>query len=86
MPAFGCARPEPCRTSVINATRPGWDHGVRGGVSHGYADGLLVEGTRILAAQDVPRIRAGSLKCPNGAGFQRAGYVNFERSINMTWR
>ena len=55
---------------------------------HGYADDLLAEGTRILAAQDVPRIRAATDldNVPMAQAFQRAGYVNFERSINMTWR
>ena len=53
----------------------------------GYADDLLAEGTRILAAHDVPRIRAATDldNVPMAQAFQRAGYVNFERSINMTW-
>ncbi len=52
---------------------------------NGYIDEILAEGTRILAAQDVPRIRAatdlGNIPMANAC----AGYVNFERSINMTW-
>ena len=48
---------------------------------HGYIDDLLAEGTRILAAPDVPRIRAATDlgNVPMARAFQRAGYVNFER-------
>jgi hypothetical protein len=44
-------------------------------------------GTRILAAQDVPRIRASTDvgNVPMARAFERAGYVNFERQIDMTW-
>jgi RimJ/RimL family protein N-acetyltransferase len=53
----------------------------------GHIDDLLAEGTRVLAAHDAPRIRAstdlGNL--PMARAFQRAGYVDFERSIAMTW-
>lgn len=53
----------------------------------GYVDEILAEGTRVLAAEDVPRVRAatdvGNL--PMAAAFARAGYVTFERSINWTW-
>jgi len=54
---------------------------------HGYVDAVLAEGTRVLAAQDVPRIRASTDlgNEPMAAAFRRAGYVNFERSIHMTW-
>ncbi|MEV4567127.1 GNAT family N-acetyltransferase [Nonomuraea sp. NPDC049419] len=54
---------------------------------NGYIDDLLAEGTRILAAEDVPRIRAATDlgNIPMAQAFARAGYVNFERSINMTW-
>ncbi|MFI6944070.1 GNAT family N-acetyltransferase [Streptomyces sp. NPDC050418] len=53
----------------------------------GYIHGILGEGTRILAAQDVPRIRAATDlgNVPMAAAFARAGYVNFERAINMAW-
>jgi RimJ/RimL family protein N-acetyltransferase len=53
----------------------------------GYIDDLLTEGTRILAAHDVPRIRAATDlgNAPMARAFQRAGYVNFERQITMTW-
>ncbi|MGW7536392.1 GNAT family N-acetyltransferase [Amycolatopsis sp. NPDC054798] len=54
---------------------------------NGYIDDILAEGTRILAAQEVPRIRAatdlGNLPMANA--FRRAGYVNFERTITMAW-
>ncbi|RAO03687.1 hypothetical protein GAR05_00667 [Micromonospora saelicesensis] len=54
---------------------------------HGYVDGLLAEGTRTLAAEDVPRIRAATDlgNVPMAKAFARAGYVNFERAINMAW-
>lgn len=55
---------------------------------NGYIDDLLAEGTRILAEQHVPRIRASTDlgNTPMANAFRRAGYVNFEREINMTWR
>jgi len=54
---------------------------------HGYIDEILTAGTRILAAQDVPRIRATTDlgNVPMAAAFSRAGWVNFENSITMTW-
>lgn len=54
---------------------------------NGYIDDILAEGTRILAAQHVPRIRASTDlgNTPMANAFRRAGYVNFEREINMTW-
>jgi len=54
---------------------------------NGYIDEILVEGTRVLIAQDVPRIRAATDlgNTPMANAFQRVGYDNFERSINMTW-
>ncbi|MGW5122900.1 GNAT family N-acetyltransferase [Streptomyces sp. NPDC004069] len=54
---------------------------------NGYIDDILTEGTRVLAEQDVPRIRASTDlgNTPMAHAFQRAGYVNFEREINMTW-
>lgn len=54
---------------------------------NGYIDEILAEGTRILIAQDVPRIRAATDlgNIPMANAFQRVGYVNFERTINMTW-
>lgn len=54
---------------------------------NGYVDDLLAEGTRILAEQDVPRIRASTDlgNAPMANAFRRAGYVTFGREINMTW-
>jgi RimJ/RimL family protein N-acetyltransferase len=54
---------------------------------NGYIDEILAEGTRVLAAQDVPRIRAATDlgNTPMANAFQRAGYVNFERAITMHW-
>ncbi|NUP64692.1 MAG: GNAT family N-acetyltransferase [Nonomuraea sp.] len=53
----------------------------------GYIHDILAEGTRILSDQDVPRIRASTDlgNTPMADAFLRAGYVNFERSINLTW-
>jgi RimJ/RimL family protein N-acetyltransferase len=54
---------------------------------HGYIHDILAAGTRILAAQDVPRIRATTDvgNTPMAAAFTRGGWVNFERSITMAW-
>ncbi|MET8505770.1 GNAT family N-acetyltransferase [Streptomyces sp. NPDC004787] len=53
----------------------------------GLVDEILAEGTRVLAAQGVPRIRAATDigNVPMARSFARAGYVNFERSINFVW-
>jgi RimJ/RimL family protein N-acetyltransferase len=55
---------------------------------HGYIHDVLAVGTRLLAAQNVPRIRAATDvgNVPMAAAFARAGYVTFERKIDMTWR
>ncbi|NMO51866.1 GNAT family N-acetyltransferase [Actinoplanes sp. TBRC 11911] len=55
---------------------------------HGYIHEVLAMGTGILAAEDVPRIRAATDvgNVPMAAAFARAGYVTFERQIDMTWR
>jgi RimJ/RimL family protein N-acetyltransferase len=55
---------------------------------HGYINEILAEGTRILAAHDVPRIRASTDlgNVPMAEAFARAGWINFERSISMTWQ
>jgi GNAT superfamily N-acetyltransferase len=55
---------------------------------NGYINEILAEGTRILAAQDPPRIRASTDlgNVPMAQAFNHAGWINFERSINMTWR
>ncbi|MCX4680496.1 GNAT family N-acetyltransferase [Streptomyces sp. NBC_01433] len=54
---------------------------------HGYIDDILAEGTRVLAAQGVDRIRAATDldNVPMAKSFERLGYVNFERSFNMVW-
>ncbi|MEV6303383.1 GNAT family N-acetyltransferase [Actinoplanes sp. NPDC051861] len=54
---------------------------------HGYVDELLGEGTRVLAAQDVPRIRASTDlgNVPTAAAFARAGYITIEHQVDMTW-
>ena len=54
---------------------------------NGYINEILAEGTRILAAQDVPRIRASTDlgNVPMAEAFTRAGWVNFQRSVSMTW-
>ncbi|MFJ9059491.1 GNAT family N-acetyltransferase [Streptomyces sp. NPDC102409] len=54
---------------------------------HGYIDDILAEGTRVLAAQGVDRIRAATDlgNVPMAKSFERLGYVNFERAFNMTW-
>ena len=55
---------------------------------HGYIHDVLAAGTSLLAAQHVPRIRAATDvgNAPMSAAFARAGYVTFERQIDMTWR
>ncbi|MEU8525882.1 MULTISPECIES: GNAT family N-acetyltransferase [Streptomyces] len=54
---------------------------------HGYIDDVLREGTALLAARDVPRIRAATDlgNVPMANAFARAGYVNFQRAINFVW-
>ncbi|MFF3686412.1 GNAT family N-acetyltransferase [Streptomyces sp. NPDC002187] len=53
----------------------------------GHVDEILAEGTRVLAAEDVPRIRAATdlANVPMAQAFARAGYANFERAINYVW-
>ncbi|MEU6985993.1 GNAT family N-acetyltransferase [Streptomyces sp. NPDC046324] len=53
----------------------------------GYIDDILAEGTRILAAQDVPRIRAATDlgNVPMANAFARTGYATFQRAINFVW-
>ncbi|KAF2420872.1 GNAT family N-acetyltransferase [Microbacterium sp. B35-30] len=54
---------------------------------NGYVDGILAEGTRVLAEAGAPHIRAstdvGNLPMANA--FARAGYSTFQRLINMEW-
>jgi RimJ/RimL family protein N-acetyltransferase len=53
----------------------------------GYIDDILAEGTRVLAAEDVPSIHASTDvgNVPMAAAFARAGYRTFGRQIDMTW-
>jgi RimJ/RimL family protein N-acetyltransferase len=55
---------------------------------HGYVDEVLAAGTRLLADEGVPRIRASTDvgNVPMARAFARAGYVTFERQLDMTWR
>ncbi|RLK58163.1 GNAT family N-acetyltransferase [Actinokineospora cianjurensis] len=55
---------------------------------HGHIHDLLATGTALLAAEDVPRIRAATdvENVPMAAAFAQAGYVTFQRQIDMTWR
>jgi len=54
---------------------------------HGYIADILAEGTRVLAAQDVPCIRASTDlgNVPMAATFHRAGWVTTGHQIDMTW-
>ncbi len=54
---------------------------------NGYVHDILTAGTRVLADQGVDHIRAATdlTNLPMAAAFNRAGWINFERSINMTW-
>ncbi|MBB4754263.1 GNAT family N-acetyltransferase [Actinoplanes lobatus] len=53
----------------------------------GHIDDLLAEGTRLLAGQDVPRIRASTDlgNVPMAAAFARGGYAVLEHQVDMTW-
>ncbi|WP_246635223.1 GNAT family N-acetyltransferase [Actinoplanes hulinensis] len=53
----------------------------------GHIDDLLAEGTRLLAGQDVPRIRASTDlgNAPMAAAFARAGHAVLEHQVEMTW-
>jgi RimJ/RimL family protein N-acetyltransferase len=55
---------------------------------HGYIDEVLAAGTRLLADEGVPRIRANTDvgNVPMARAFARAGYIDFERQLDMTWR
>ncbi|MEU1213121.1 GNAT family N-acetyltransferase [Streptomyces sp. NPDC005791] len=54
---------------------------------NGYIDDILAEGTRVLAAQGVDRVRAATDlgNVPMAEAFARLGYVNFERAFDMVW-
>jgi RimJ/RimL family protein N-acetyltransferase len=53
----------------------------------GWIDGILAEGTRVLAEAGAPHIRASTdvSNVPMAAAFARAGYDTFERVINLAW-
>ena len=53
----------------------------------GYVHDILSEGTRVLAAENVPRIRASTDldNVPMANAFERSGYIVFQRQIDMTW-
>lgn len=55
---------------------------------NGYINDILAHGTRILADQAVPRIRAATDldNVPMANAFRRAGYVDFERMLHFRWR
>jgi RimJ/RimL family protein N-acetyltransferase len=55
---------------------------------NGYVHDILATGTRILADQGVGHIRAATdlTNVPMAAAFERAGWINFERSLNLTWK
>ena len=54
---------------------------------NGYIGEILAEGTRVLAAEGVPRIRASTDlgNIPMARAFRRAGWVITGHEINMTW-
>lgn len=54
---------------------------------NGYVDEVLGEGTRVLAGEGVPRIRAATDlgNVPMARAFGRAGYVAYEHQLDMTW-
>jgi RimJ/RimL family protein N-acetyltransferase len=54
---------------------------------HGYVDDILGAGTRILAADGAPRIRASTDvdNVPMARAFARAGYATFERQLDLVW-
>ncbi len=54
---------------------------------NGYIDEILLEGTRIPVALDVPRTRAATDlgNVPMADAFTRAGRVNFQRATTMAW-
>lgn len=54
---------------------------------HGYVDDLLAEGTRILAAEDAPRIHATTDlgNVPMARAFARCGWTGSGHELAMTW-
>ena len=54
---------------------------------NGYIDGILAEGTRVLAEAGAPHIRASTDvgNRPMANAFARARYGTFQRLINLAW-
>ncbi|MFF2371262.1 GNAT family N-acetyltransferase [Agromyces sp. NPDC058110] len=54
---------------------------------NGYIDGILAEGTRVLADAGAPHIRASTDvgNFPMADAFARAGYDTIERVVNLVW-
>ncbi len=54
----------------------------------GYVDDLVAEGGHILARNKASRIRASTdvSNVPMAEAFERAGYVAYQRQIDMTWK
>jgi RimJ/RimL family protein N-acetyltransferase len=54
---------------------------------NGYVGEILAEGTRILAARDVPQIHASTDlgNVPMARAFHRAGWVTTGHQLDMTW-
>ena len=54
---------------------------------HGYIAEILAEGTRVLAAQGAPFIKASTDlgNVPMAAAFHRAGWITTGHQIDMTW-
>ena len=54
---------------------------------NGYIGEILAEGTRVLAANDVPTIHASTDlgNVPMARAFHRAGWLTTGRQIDMTW-
>jgi ribosomal protein S18 acetylase RimI-like enzyme len=55
---------------------------------HGYSDDLLAHGTRVLADAGAPQVRGDTdlANTPMRAAFRRAGYVEFARRFDYSWR
>lgn len=53
----------------------------------GYINDILNGGVAVIASTGVDHIRAATdlTNTPMGDAFQRNGWIEFERSINMTW-
>ncbi|GAB3714751.1 GNAT family N-acetyltransferase [Nocardiopsis nanhaiensis] len=54
---------------------------------NGYIDDLLAEGTRVLAEEGVPNVRAATdvQNVPMAQAFTRAGFDTISAVVNLTW-